>query len=119
MNQLLTGILMWMGIKMVPMEDSYIALVSGKATADLVYKYMKPNQVQPFIELHQKVKTFVAQEQEETGTLSPEMLFALAQVIVDNPRRLHVALTQIDNLIENLEKNILRKRGENVVRRIS
>jgi|SRR3989338_5240095 len=99
-----------------PVEDIYCSFVLGEISAGKVYSFLQPSQVEDFIKLHQDARAFFNREKE---SLPPMVILKFSQLMATNYRRFGIALNQVDALIEqDLEKNILRKKGKrNVVRR--
>ena len=101
-------------LKTFPVEKVYVLLAAGKIQADGVYTRLRPKQVDDFIALHEEVKRSVIEKE----GLPPNLAVCLAQAFIENPRRFEFIIPQVDALIErDIEKNILQRRGKNVVRR--
>ncbi len=105
-----------LGLRRWPVEEVYCSYVLGEIPADGVYAFLKPDQVDAFIDLHEAAKQVV----EGGDQLLPDLVVLhLAELLVKDRARFVFAMGQVDALIErDIEKNIFRRRGEkNVVKR--
>ena len=101
-------------LKMFPVERVYALFAAGEIQAEGVYARLQPKQVNDFVALHEEVKRSVIEKE----GLPPNLAVCLAQAFIENPRRFEFIIPQVDALIErDIEKNILQRRGKNVVRR--
>lgn len=108
-------LLIRLGIISIPYKETYIALALGEATASDVYRFLKKDQVDAFVALHEEVKKLF--EGDKSAEVPDEVLVGIAKVMAET-RRFYFFLSQIDAVIErNLEKEIEKKRGRNVVGR--
>ncbi len=110
---LLEALLYKFGFKKFSVEKLYANFLSGELSEDQLHLFLKIHQVKDFTALHERVKKNL-----EEGKHDP-CLLTLFPTLLKDPRRMHVALCQVDCVIErDLEKGILRRKGKgNVVRR--
>ena len=99
-------------------EETYCSFVLGHIPADGVYSFLKPDQVDSFVDLHEQVKAAL---ESGKGELPPVVTVHLIHLFINNRRRFAFALAQVDALIEkDIEKNVFRSRGtKNIIRRES
>ena len=91
----------------------YADMVNGELTEPDLYERLHSDQVADFIALHQTVRNVMDGE----GELPRELVVPLAQAFT-NRRRLVFVLYQIDNMIEDLEREVsIREMNANIVRR--
>lgn len=107
------------GLKTFSVESLYGAFLKGEMPADGIHALLKIEQVKDFIALHERVKKAFDDGEREVVRLPPELLMAFLSILEKDRRRLYFMLAQVDGIIRrDLEKGILRRRGEgNVVRR--
>ncbi len=96
------------------MSHVYSLFLKGDISHEELYLMLTPAQVAKFVELHQQVKAAMEGE----GELPPELVISMSQTFIRDHRKLMFALVKIDNVLEDLEREVASRAGSvNIVRR--